>query len=1024
MNKHQKHLPLTWACAAAAATVRHLERVRFQLLLVSILSWQCIPDIYGQTFTNLQLSGHSDAVNSVAFSPDGKTLLTGSADHTARLWNASTGQATRILSQHTEAVNAAVFSHSGNSILTGSSDGKLGFWSGTGDFKTTVDFGLGIYSVAISPDGTRFMVGTGTLLLVLPPRPSVYVYDAQQGGQPLLVLGPESLDAFYTSVAYSPTEAKILTGMAGVLSGEAKLWDAKSGNELFELGILDRVNSVAFSPDGAKVLTASGNAAHLWDVATGMAIRDLTGHTAEVKSAAFSPDGKKVLTGSSDKTARLWDAATGELLRTFTGHSDTVNAVAFSPDGTQILTGSSDKTALLWATPSLSSQGPTVQTLAATAVTTTSAQLNGSLDPNGLPTTAYFQYGTTTSYGSTTPTGNFGTSAQTIGFNVTDLAANTPYHYRIVASNSSGTSNGDDATFTTGGAPTILMQPVTQHAAGGASVTFSVGADGQPPLSYQWRFNGQSIPNATHASLTLNAVTAADSGGYSVLVWNSISSVVSATASLAVLTEGANGTQPSQQVCPSAPSPSSQDSLVVVTHGFLLSLTGPPPMPAWVTTLANYIQADAPSWSVTALDWRDAAWGINPELALTTGGIVGSLYGQQLAQKQWQRVHLIGHSAGSAVIQAIADQLRSSPSPPVIQMTLLDPYLGMFLEESGVYGQNANWADCYFTQDWTGGFTSGNLSHAYNVDVDWADPNRWLVDYGSSQVAFSTHEYSQDFYIKSVTNIDPQWCGKDYGFRLSAEGGGEANQASHLVGNGGNPTVLCGPPGTIPTPNKPLTVIGVSLENAAHAVSQFGATLLGDTGAWLSSVSSNIHPKDGGGGTATNGPAWLAVALTITNAVNFVQFDAGFTDTNSAEGLLTVYLNTNQIGMVDERVAPPSLSTYRFALPATLTNGLYTLSFRLDVFTNAESSITLTNVATGFAGITQPISLEMLLMGSNNTPVLKLTAAPGYNYLVQSSTNLVDWVPSALLVNTNGAVLYADPAMTNSNARYYRALLP
>jgi pimeloyl-ACP methyl ester carboxylesterase len=354
---------------------------------------------------------------------------------------------------------------------------------------------------------------------------------------------------------------------------------------------------------------------------------------------------------------------------------------------------------------------------------------------------------------------------------------------------------------------TILMQPVTQHAVAGASVTFSVGADGPPPLYYQWQFNGQIIPNATNAVLTLNSVTAADSGGYSVLVWNGINSVVSATASLAVLTEGANGTQPSQQVCPSAPSPSSQDSLVVVTHGFLLSLTGPPPMPAWVTTLANCIQADAPSWSVTALDWRDSAWGINPELALTTGGIVGSLYGQQLAQQQWQRVHLIGHSAGGAVTQAIADQLRSSPSPPVIQMTFLDPYLGMFLEESGFYGQNANWADCYFTQDWTGGFTSGNVNHAYNVDVDWADPNRWLVDYGPSQVAFSTHEYSHDFYIKSVTNIDPEWCGKDYGFRLSAEGGGEANQASHPVGNGGNPTVLCGPPGTIPTPNLPLTEI-------------------------------------------------------------------------------------------------------------------------------------------------------------------------------------------------------------------------
>jgi len=572
--------------------------------------------------------------------------------------------------------------------------------------------------------------------------------------------------------------------------------------------------------------------------------------------------------------------------------------------------------------------------------------------------------------------------------------------------------------------PTIVRQPLSQLATVGANITVHILAAGISPLSYQWRFNGLNIAGATDAALVLKSVTAANSGGYSVMVWNSAGSILSDTASLAVLTEGANGTQPSQRVCSSAPSPSSQVSLVVVTHGFLPSLTGPPPMPAWVTTLANCIQADAPSWSVTALDWRDSAWGINPELALTTGGIVGSLYGQQLAQKQWQRVHLIGHSAGSAVIQAIADQLRSSPSPPVIQMTFLDPYLGMFLEESGFYGQNANWADCYFTQDRTGGFTSGNVSHAYNVDVDWADPNRWLVDYGSSQVAFSTHEYSHDFYIKSVTNTDPEWCGKDYGFRLSAEGGGEANQASHPVGNGGNPTVLCGPPGSIPSPNLPWTVIKVSLGSAAHAVSQFGTTLIGDAGAWLSSVSSRIHPKDGGGGTATNGPAWLAVAVTITNPVNFVQFDAGFTDTNSAEGLLTVYFNTNQIGMVDERVAPPALSTYRFALPATLTSGSYTLSFRLDVFTNAESSITVTNVATGFVGITQPISLAMLLMDSNNTPVLELTAAPGYNYLVQSSTNLVDWLPTALLANTNGTVLFADPALTNRGARFYRAMMP
>ena len=164
------------------------------------------------------------------------------------------------------------------------------------------------------------------------------------------------------------------------------------------------------------------------------------------------------------------------------------------------------------------------------------------------------------------------------------------------------------------------------------------------------------------------------------------------------------------------------------------------------------------------------------------------------------------------------------------------------------------------------------------------------------------------------------------------------------------------------------------------------------------------------------------MGVAVTNAVNFVQFDAGFTSTDEAEGLLTVFWNTNQIGMVDERVASPGLQTYRFTLPSTVASGIYTLSFRLDSFENS-SSIAVTNVATGFVGVTQPITLGVSL-DTNGAPILQLTGASGFNYLVQSSTNLVNWTPAALLLNTNGTVLFADPAATNSGARFYRALMP
>ena len=130
--------------------------------------------------------------------------------------------------------------------------------------------------------------------------------------------------------------------------------------------------------------------------------------------------------------------------------------------------------------------------------------------------------------------------------------------------------------------------------------------------------------------------------------------------------------------------------------------------------------------------------------------------------------------------------------------------------------------------------------------------------------------------------------------------------------------------------------------------------------------------------------------------------------------------NTNEIGMLDERVASPGFQTYHFPLPGTVSNGLFTLSFRLDAYNNTASSVAVTNVTTGFAGTQQPINLQ-LLTGGNSAPLLQLTAASNFNYLVESSTNLLDWIPTALLINSNGTVLFADPTATNLPQQFYRA---
>ena len=135
-------------------------------------------------------------------------------------------------------------------------------------------------------------------------------------------------------------------------------------------------------------------------------------------------------------------------------------------------------------------------------------------------------------------------------------------------------------------------------------------------------------------------------------------------------------------------------------------------------------------------------------------------------------------------------------------------------------------------------------------------------------MAFSTHEWSHDFYIKTVTNTDPTWCANNSGFALSAEAGGGTKWANHSIGNGGNPTVLCGPPGAIPTPNLPLPVLQIAIPNIPYALSGVGASLVGDTGFVLNSLWSSLPlVKSGGvrplgGPASTNTPAWLAVGVT------------------------------------------------------------------------------------------------------------------------------------------------------------------
>lgn len=283
--------------------------------------------------------GHSKQVYEVAFTPDGKQMVSTGKGGTIRLWDAATGHQLGTLEAHEGQVLALAVSPDGSRIASAGADRLIRLWdTGSREIARTINGHTAMSGLAFSPNGNRIAAAC--------EDNTVKVWSTESGNAIISATGHTGA---VLGVAFSPDGERIAS--SSDRDGTVRVWDSRSGDmiKIVRQG-WPNTRRLTFSPGGTRLATISYGRYSLWDTETWDLIEEVRAHDRVVRCVAFSPDGSQFATAGDTTEIKLWETRSGRLLTTLSGHAKTVWDIAFSPDGSRLVSCSDDKTVKVWNT--------------------------------------------------------------------------------------------------------------------------------------------------------------------------------------------------------------------------------------------------------------------------------------------------------------------------------------------------------------------------------------------------------------------------------------------------------------------------------------------------------------------------------------------------------------------------------------------------------------------------------------------------------------------------------------------------